>query len=73
MEKLFVFILMQVVPGDLTLLIAFHNSLGGRVEGAKEYQYTTTKCPNPDEVVYIHRSVGVGKVFLVTFSLPHKY
>lgn len=51
-----------VAPEDMTLLIAFHNITWGRTEKKNEYQFTTIAAPNPGEVVYVHRSVGVGKV-----------
>jgi hypothetical protein len=53
-------------------MIAFHSTLGGRHNMKDEYIYTTAKPPKPAEVVFIHRSLGVGKVTnFFFFSLPH--
>jgi len=49
----------------LALLVAYHSTIGGRKGMGDEYVYTTKSPPNPGEVVWIHRSLGVGKVATV--------
>jgi hypothetical protein len=50
------------VKGDLVLLIAYHSTVGGRKDTRNEYIYTTVKPLNPGDALYVHRSLGLGRV-----------
>jgi hypothetical protein len=52
-----------IVKDDLALLIAYHSTTTERKAFDKEYLFTTRHPPLPVQVVWIHRTLGVGKVW----------